>query len=270
MWLWGPATRYIYVCGFRPELALLCPCIYTNQWGLTGQPDYCIRSKYEGLNSISENTILKCGVPRSLTKTPCDKVAGWGTNHVGSGPCRDHGGKLQTVDQHHQDIKAREVIKTLGLPLEVNPAQALLNLVHEAAGNVEWYRIKVSELGDKITVPDRIKTEEVKAVLRAYNEERDRLAKYAKLCVEIGIADRLVRIEEKQAETMTAIVRGLIRRLDLGPSRELEAFGIVREELLRLSSARVIDMPPSENRSIRSETTKLRKRDAAMTAKENR
>ncbi len=185
----------------------------------------------------------KCGVLRRSTRIPCGQPAGKGTNHLGFGPCDDHGGNLETVAMRAADNRANAELAKLGMPLNINPAKALLGLVQEAAGNVAYYRTKVQELGDALTVPDRIKTEETKAVLRLYNEERDRLAKFSKLCVEVGVSERLMRIEMQQAENMTAIIRVIIKKMELGPVKELEALQNARQEFMNLAAREVIDMP---------------------------
>lgn len=184
-----------------------------------------------------------CGYIRKATRTACGKPAGWGTSHLGTGTCITHRGNYTQTVNHLIEVKAQHSLRALGEPIAVNPVQALLNLVSEAAGNVAYYRAKVAALGDDLTVAHRIQTEEAKTIVRLYNEERDRLAKYSKLCIDVGISERAIRIEEKQAENMTVIIRTLIRKLDLGDDREIVALGIVREEVMRLASADIIDMP---------------------------
>jgi len=78
-----------------------------------------------------------------------------------------------------------------------------------------------------------------------YNEERDRLEKYATNCVKIGLSERLVQVEEQQAATLVAIARTMIRKLNLPPDKELEAITTVRDELRLLSNKTIIDVPAS-------------------------
>ncbi len=103
-----------------------------------------------------------CGVPRresngddrSVIGRPCRKVAGWGTTHKGSGPCKHHGGNLPMVAKHHQNVLAdmdlRKELKAFGTPLAVaNPEEVLLHMVREAAGNVAYLGARVAELSER-------------------------------------------------------------------------------------------------------------------------
>jgi hypothetical protein len=42
-----------------------------------------------------------CGV-RKKTGDLCRQGAGWGTKHLGAGPCRKHGGNLPNVTAHYE------------------------------------------------------------------------------------------------------------------------------------------------------------------------
>lgn len=54
---------------------------------------------------------------------------------------------------------------------------------------------------------------EVAAWLRIYGEERDRAVKAAKTAIDAGIAERLVRIAEREVDVMVAVLRATLEEL---------------------------------------------------------
>lgn len=171
-----------------------------------------------------------------------------------------HGGKspraLQAVDRRRVEAEVRS---TLGIPLEVNPLQALLGQVYEAAGNVEFLRQKVQKLeclwysyerGAKTAVgtdengepmTETITVLEVKPhiLVQLYNQERDRLAHYAELCIKAGVAERQVKVAEAEATMMAACITGALSDPRAGltaPQRE-KVRAIVIERFRQLGSA---------------------------------
>src|SRR5438445_284324 len=91
----------------------------------------------------------KCGSrKRDGSGDTCALPAGWGTDHVGIGKCRLHGGKTRTHQVAAQAEMVRQAVVTYGLPREVDPSQALLEEVHRTAGHVAWLAAKVAQLDE--------------------------------------------------------------------------------------------------------------------------
>lgn len=109
-----------------------------------------------------------CGVARrkpnrdgdaTVVGRPCRNVAGFGTDHLGSGPCKFHGGNLPTVRRKAKnalaDAALRAQLKEFGVPLRgVTPEAALLHMVREAAGNVAYLGARVAELSRELEPED--------------------------------------------------------------------------------------------------------------------
>lgn len=96
---------------------------------------------------------VKCGVVYK-GRPPCGQVAGMGTSHLGSGPCKFHGGNMTTIAKGHEarlaDFRANRALAQFGVPLvDADPEQTLLDLVAEAAGNVAFLGNQVRELAEK-------------------------------------------------------------------------------------------------------------------------
>ena len=120
---------------------------------------------------------------------------------------------------------AQAMAATLGVPIEVDPKDAILGLIYESAGLKAWYRIQVEALDPSALVWGTTKTsrglgpqgpvditDEAAAVnlwLSLFNEERDRLAKLSVDAVKIGLDERKVRLEEARAVALADELRVL-------------------------------------------------------------
>lgn len=161
-----------------------------------------------------------------------------------------HGGKapqaLMAAETRQQLERARQEIVRLGIPLESDPLDVLLNQVYEAAGNVAFLRRKVQELdclwysfksGATKDGEDWIEIVEVKphVLVQLYNAERDRLTRMAKLCLEAGVAERQVHLAEKQGALIADVIRRLLEDPELGLNAKQRQKGLaVASRHLRL------------------------------------
>ena len=141
--------------------------------------------------------------------------------------------------------EARRVLKAMGEPLDVNPVEALLYLVREAAGNVAFLGARVQDLGYDLVGPiysltrdgEAIQTsEDVLAIVKLYNDERDRLARVSKIALDAGIEERTVRVLEEQATALVHIIRSVVDNLGLAPEVRQRALALVSVELRRLDT----------------------------------
>ena len=96
----------------------------------------------------------RCGA-KTRAGAPCGRPAGWGTGHPGIGRCKLHGGSTPNHQRAAQLEIARRECDRLGIPIDVDPGTALIGLVREAAGNVEFYRSLVAELPTHPTPGER-------------------------------------------------------------------------------------------------------------------
>lgn len=76
----------------------------------------------------------------------CTRPKGWGTNHLGIGRCKRHGGSTPTHKAAASKEIARRECAALGLEIDTTPGEALLAEVRRTAGNEAFYRALVQEL----------------------------------------------------------------------------------------------------------------------------
>lgn len=182
-----------------------------------------------------------CGLPKR-NRDPCRNNAGKGTQHVGRGPCWLHGGRLPTVTKKYQRVKAEEELVRYGLPRQVDPQQALLEEIARTAGHVAWLELKVQEqkkdedltwglTKEVIGGKDAGITLESKPSvwLQLYHKERHHLVDVCRVAIAAGIAEREVKIAERQGQLIAQTIRGVLK--DLGVREDRQTATVVRRHL---------------------------------------
>jgi hypothetical protein len=152
-----------------------------------------------------------CG-GRTRSGTKCKRPAGWGTDHLGRGRCKLHGG---STPSHRKAAAAEEALEfargALGSELDVGPLDALL---------LADYRLKLQAVPEGTDVPATL--------VEGYERSLDRLTRSSKAAVDGGVAERQVRIAERVAERISLAAEEAMAELELAPaqrSRFAEAFG---------------------------------------------
>lgn len=205
------------------------------------------------------------GVPNPV----CMMRAGEGTNLYGDyGRCHIHANldsgivaeqQLRNLEQNLGIRQARNVVRALGTPVDVNPVESLLFLVREAAGNVAFLGARVQDMGYDLVGPvysltrdgDPVATsEDLHAMVKLYNEERDRLARVSKIALDAGIEERQVRVVEEQAALLVTTIRAVFDNLGLSEKMKQRALSLLSMELRRLDEkpieGAVVDVTPEE------------------------
>jgi len=168
--------------------------------------------------------------------------------------CTSHGGGASQVKaaaaRRQSEAEAQKemarAVRTLGLPIDIDPAKALLDEIHWCAGHVAWLRGKVQEVTDADLVWGRTQTDNgigpqgpvdmsteksgPNVWLELYNQERDRFHRVCALALRSGIEERRVKLAEQQGDLVAAVVNRILNRLQLTPSQWAEVPIIVPEE----------------------------------------
>jgi hypothetical protein len=174
-----------------------------------------------------------CGA-RKKNGELCRKFAGEGTDHFGVGRCKYHLGNTKThaVNAVKQEAARRGV--AFGQPIEVQPTEALLSVLHLSAGHLAWVR-------DELAVTDERTSFEAQVLLRLWNEERDRVARIAKTALDAGVQERQVALAERYGATLAECLRRIFEdpELDLTAGQRERLPAVVRRHLLTASGPEV-------------------------------
>jgi hypothetical protein len=112
----------------------------------------------------------------------------------------------------------------LGLPVAVDPTEALLHMMYAAAGHCAWLR-------EQIAASEDLSDFETRVLVELYGEERDRVAKVAKAALDAGVAERQVALAERHGEWLASLLRAVFADPELGLTEKQQK--VIWETVLR-------------------------------------
>jgi len=153
-----------------------------------------------------------CGAKKRQGDGNCSRPAGWGTQHVGWGKCKLHGGSgpgpTKGAETQRMDHEARELFGKL-VPGEAVPVTNPLAVYAEFAGRVMVWMNTMDGLLDDLRSPrflDDKGAEQIRGEVQLFERAMDRcnsvLAAYARLKID----ERLVAITEGQKSMVIAAI----------------------------------------------------------------
>lgn len=193
----------------------------------------------------------------AVKRAPCRKAASTGLT-----VCTAHGGKNPNARaksaKARADLAAAREVARFGRRVTVHPAEALVDLVHWTAGEVAYWREKVSELeaesgesgltwGVTMEVDKRsgefpgVDTTSEAKMAAAYAmlvDASNRLATYAASALRAGVDERRVQLAERQGTAIAGAVRAILEALDLTPEQWERVPTIVPAQLRLLTAQR--------------------------------
>lgn len=188
----------------------------------------------------------------------CHRPKGWGTSHPGTGGCKLHAGNAPGSVAAAQAEIARNAVQTLGAPVDVGPADALLQEIQRTAGHVAWLQHVISgmESGElvwgmteEIVEPD-ITSKDGEAIItqttgkyraefsiwyKMYHQERRHLANACKMALDAGVNERIVRMYEQVGDTFVTMIENVLNAVGLTDEQRRAVPAAVVTELHRLT-----------------------------------
>lgn len=200
-----------------------------------------------------------CGAKKKKGGT-CGQRAGAATNHPGVGKCWLHGGASPQAELSGQLVIARREATVMGVPLPIEPSEAILQCIAIAAGEVRY----AAEQVDKLTLDDAVgrvvKTTERPLSLGKEGEDpehmvietrheapalhiwivtkhaaMDRLVQYSVAALKAGVEERRVRVAENIGQALADAIKGVLA--DLGVGEDPRAPAVVRKHLTMMAGA---------------------------------
>lgn len=179
----------------------------------------------------------------------------------GAPVCRMHGGSARQVRAAAEGRLQREAavkaMQTYGLPIDIDPRQALLDEIHWTAGHVQWLREMVQSVEPdalvwgKTEVVDKQSSEfpgedtttaaRPNIWLQLYREERKHLVDACATAIRIGLEEEQVKLAQSQGSAIADLVRRLLEDPGLAlTARQQEVGRVVAAQHLRVLSAAAV------------------------------
>ena len=181
----------------------------------------------------------------------CMNYAGAGTDHKGVGRCWQHGGATEAGVREAAWIVGHAFARAL----DVTPWEGLLLAVRIAAGRVAFCEVKLSEAysdhqleppQDSYGASGRVGENEngqpgqnLHYWVKQAELWHDKLARVSKLAIDAGVAERLVRQLELEAQLMLRATNITLEELGLNDEDRQRALGIMSRTLLALEAEEV-------------------------------
>lgn len=158
----------------------------------------------------------KCGAQKrqGAPGETCTFVAGWGTDHVGYGHCRLHGGNTrnQRVGARAAmvETEARRVLATLDVTPVADPFAALSRLAGQVLAWQEAISGIVNQLGDRVRYEGASGAEQLRAEITLYERAMDRTGQILGMIAKLNIEDRMARVTERQADALVSALEAAL------------------------------------------------------------
>lgn len=175
--------------------------------------------------------------------------------------CRSHGGSVgktrAAAERRLSTERARNVVITYGLPVEIDPHDALMEEIARTAGHVRWLAGIIQAMDDEALVWGQTETQQrggggptgnyaqvtrtaaPSVWLTLYQAERKHLVDVCKAAIGAGIAERQVRLAEQQGALIATVIRAIIGDPELGLDDDQQelAFKVASRQLRILPAA---------------------------------
>jgi hypothetical protein len=153
-----------------------------------------------------------------------------------------------------QEASERAVV--MGMPIDIDPLDALLQVIRITAGEVEYCTNQVWSLEpDAAIVRDveetmreahghhaesyeerkQSSTMSLHVWIKARQDAMDRLARYCKMAIDCGIAERQVQLAENLGSSIGRLISAVLGDMALTPAQAERAPEVVRHHMLQLT-----------------------------------
>lgn len=220
----------------RPEL------VQAQKWG----EGFVLASHRLQMTSLPpiHMVIDEFGIPQAVEEGPnvgmcvlyqddepnCLRYAGEGTLHPGTGTCSSHGGNSPTESVGGAFVTAHAIARTL----DVDPWEAMEVILRRAYTWSAWYNAK---LGTVTNDEDLKRGGAAWDWVQGAERTAEMVAKYAKICHDMGIAERRMRQVEIQGQMIAQLLSTTLHELGMSQADEDRARDILDTQLRVMAQA---------------------------------
>ncbi len=185
----------------------------------------------------------------------CTRPAGWGTDHVGVGRCKLHGGSTPNHVVAAQRVMAAQAVATYGIKSDLPPTAALLEEAQWSHGHVVWLRDVVQQIDPEALVwgvtEEHEKTAsefpgvDVKKMaapnvwLKLYHDERRLHLDLVKTIETLKLEQRWQDLLHRNGELMRQVLVAVLARRGLAVDAALASE--IQDEIGRIAGPKTIE-----------------------------
>jgi hypothetical protein len=172
---------------------------------------------------------VHCGARSKRTGEPCRQTKGVRTSHPRSGKCWLHGGRSPNGRRFAQHEAAENALAKLEIAASVDPVASLFEAVRVAAWREQGLRMMVIAR-PALHGPDHQDDQRPDVVAVMHADALDARAKIAKMAIDAGLDERIVRLAEGQGEVIHRILTAALDAAGVaGEARTKAEEAVVRE-----------------------------------------
>jgi hypothetical protein len=189
-----------------------------------------------------DQVVLKgyCGA-QTRRGTICLQKAGFGTPHIGTGKCKWHGGNSPV---HRSNAVKQDAVKFMGAPLDINPLEAIVWCIRITAGEVQWLSMKIAEADEIDWIENTIAGKQLNVFQRSRADAQDRLVRYSKDAIQLGLAERAIRMAENFGLALARMIEGIEADMKLTAPQRKVFHASVRKNLIMLQGGNAQNLKP--------------------------
>lgn len=178
------------------------------------------------MDMADRHDVPRCGAKKRQGEGSCTQVAGWGTDHPGTGRCKLHGGstRTQTVSAERQLVEADARRLFEKVAPEIVPVDNPLEAYALFAGRVMAWLDLMGRLLDDLESPRYrgATAEQIRGEVLLYERAMDRANAVLSAYARLNIDERLARLSREQADILVAVLRAGLNAAGVTPQqREL-------------------------------------------------
>lgn len=164
----------------------------------------------------------KCGATTRGTGKPCTRPAGWGTDHVGVGPCKLHLGCTQNHRTAARKMLAErgaaQTLAEFGYEPVTDPIGTLADLAGQTRALVALLAAKVDAFGEGWRYSTEGGSEQLRAEVALYERMLDRTARFVTDLAKLGFEERRTAMAEEDSrrfvDALVLVMDGVLAALE--------------------------------------------------------
>lgn len=196
------------------------------------------KAKNVGMRRVAQ-AVGRCEA-RTRAGAKCQNAKGSGTTHPGIGRCKFHGGNAPTHVAH----AAKQQAIFMGAPKDMHPLDAIMWCIRITAGEIEWLSEQIAKIDaenkDGEWFEHTVIGKQMNILVRERSTAQDRLVKYSKDALSLGIAERAVRLAEQYGHTLARLFEGVLGDLKLTTEQKKMAPHVIRKHMVLLENNRTL------------------------------